>query len=260
MRQAAAPDGRPQAPSFDKRNELAQDHRPLHAAPTSRCATRAQIFSLLKLGLAVAAKPIQEVQFGDGRSRTRATAEFLVASAGRAARHASTSSSTPSRWREPRVELEANAAGEGVRRKTPQEEAQQELGRRPACEIAQSEGENQAIAAVRKVDFPFYFPKLRVTGGALRRHQSRAPTRSRTSSGKRHDAYRIVVSLGRGRASTTASRAWTWKRPPILDGPHDTRTVNGRKLSCYYDGRGCAWSPGGQARRLLRAQHAGAHD
>jgi hypothetical protein len=29
----------------------------------------------------------------------------------------------------------------------------------------------------------------------------------------------------------------TWKDPPILDGAHDTRTVNGRKLDLYYDGR-----------------------
>ncbi|MBA2512883.1 MAG: hypothetical protein H0V26_00925 [Solirubrobacterales bacterium] len=29
----------------------------------------------------------------------------------------------------------------------------------------------------------------------------------------------------------------TWREPPVLDDPTETRTVNGRKLSLYYDGR-----------------------
>jgi polyisoprenyl-teichoic acid--peptidoglycan teichoic acid transferase len=29
----------------------------------------------------------------------------------------------------------------------------------------------------------------------------------------------------------------TWKDPPILDGPHDERRINGRTYLVYYDGR-----------------------
>ena len=49
----------------------------------------------------------------------------------------------------------------------------------------------------------------------------------------------------------------TWREPPILDDPHEIRTVNGRKLELYYDGsrlRLVAWRT--KHGRLLGLQHA----
>jgi hypothetical protein len=56
----------------------------------------------------------------------------------------------------------------------------------------------------------------------------------------------MVVSLGVA-GEYYGIQGMEWRKPPILDGPHDTRTVNGRKLRIYYDGRRVrlvAWKSG----------------
>jgi polyisoprenyl-teichoic acid--peptidoglycan teichoic acid transferase len=99
----------------------------------------------------------------------------------------------------------------------------------------ESAGEDQAIAAKRHLDFPFYFPKLGVTGS---QYASSLPRwyRVRDELGRKHDAYRLVVSLGVA-GEFYGVQGMTWKKPPILDGPHDTVRMNKRKLMVFYDGR-----------------------
>ena len=81
--------------------------------------------------------------------------------------------------------------------------------------------------------------RSRATGVELRRHRAAARrTRSATRPARSTQAYRLVAARPGTPASTTASRALTWKAPPILDDPHATVTRNGRKL-----------------RALLRRQH-----
>ena len=46
----------------------------------------------------------------------------------------------------------------------------------------------------------------------------------------------MVVSLGVA-GEYYGVQGMTWRKPPILDGPHDTVRMNGRKLRVYYDGR-----------------------
>ncbi len=67
------------------------------------------------------------------------------------------------------------------------------------------------------------------------RPPSRACTRSRTSKGKKHKAYRLVLYAG-AYGEYYGVQGLTWRYPPILDDPDGTRTVNGRKLMLYYDG------------------------
>ena len=55
-------------------------------------------------------------------------------------------------------------------------------------------------------------------------------------NGKKHQAYRLVVSKGIV-GEYYGIQGMTWKAPPILDNPDDVRTVGGRKLRIYYDGR-----------------------
>ncbi len=102
-------------------------------------------------------------------------------------------------------------------------------------EEARAQGVDQAVLADPKLKFPFYFPTLRTTGAAY------AGTRPRTyritdEKGKRHEAYRLVVSKGLG-GEYYGIQGMTWKSPPILDNPDETRTVDGRKLQLYFDGR-----------------------
>ena len=81
--------------SFDKRNPLARIAGHYTTTDKSLRDTK-QLFSLLKLGLGVADKPIQQVPFGDGPDRGR-RARYLTVSDRRRSRTPSTTSSTRGR-------------------------------------------------------------------------------------------------------------------------------------------------------------------
>jgi LCP family protein required for cell wall assembly len=102
-------------------------------------------------------------------------------------------------------------------------------------EESRAQGVDQAVLADPKLDFPFYFPTLRTTGAAYAGTEPRIYT-IRDELKKKHKAYRLVLSKGLA-GEYYGVQGMTWKDPPILDGAHDTRTVNGRKLLLYYDGR-----------------------
>ena len=101
-------------------------------------------------------------------------------------------------------------------------------------EQAASEGENQAILAARKIDFPFYFPTLRTTNAAYQGTEPRTYT-IRDERRKKHDAYRLVLAKGVV-GEYYGIQGTTWRYPPIHDDPHTTVVRNGRKLMVYKDG------------------------
>jgi polyisoprenyl-teichoic acid--peptidoglycan teichoic acid transferase len=105
----------------------------------------------------------------------------------------------------------------------------------PGLEIAKTEGENQAIVGNNKVDFPFYYPTQRTTGAQYASPEPRTYS-IRDGKGKLHRAYRLVIKKG-SVGEYYGVQGMSWRAPPILDAPHDTETVNGRKLVIYYDGR-----------------------
>jgi LCP family protein required for cell wall assembly len=100
-------------------------------------------------------------------------------------------------------------------------------------EDARREGVDQAVLADPELDFPFYFPALRYRGSVY----AGKPRvyRLRDETGKRHDAYRIVVSKGI-QGEYYGVQGMTWKRPPILDDPDETRRIAGRQFQLFYDG------------------------
>ncbi len=102
-------------------------------------------------------------------------------------------------------------------------------------EEARSEGENQAIVAARKIDFPFYFPTLRSTNAAYQGQEPRTYTIKDEKKGK-HDAYRLVLAKGVV-GEYYGVQGMSWRFPPILDDPHETIVRNGRKLMVYRDGK-----------------------
>ena len=64
------------------------------------------------------------------------------------------------------------------------------------------------------------------------------PPRAYTIRGKRkrkYRAFRMVVSAGRI-GEYYGLQGTTWKNAPILSGPHEERTVGGRKVEVFYDG------------------------
>jgi polyisoprenyl-teichoic acid--peptidoglycan teichoic acid transferase len=102
-------------------------------------------------------------------------------------------------------------------------------------EEARAEGENQAILAARKIDFPFYFPTLRTSTAAYQGQEPRTYT-IRDERRKKHDAYRLVLAKGVV-GEYYGIQGTTWRYPPILDDPHETIVRNGRKLMMFRDGK-----------------------
>ena len=86
-----------------------------------------------------------------------------------------------------------------------------------------------------KLKFPFYFPTLRTNGAAYAGTEPRIYS-IRDEQGRKHEAYRLVVSKGLA-GEYYGVQGMTWKDPPILDNPDETRTSGSRKLQLYYDGR-----------------------
>jgi hypothetical protein len=105
----------------------------------------------------------------------------------------------------------------------------------PGLEVARREGEDQAIVGARRARFPFYFPTLRYRGSHYAGTEPRIYT-IRDETGKPHRAYRLVVSKGVV-GEYYGIQGTTWRDPPILDDPSETRRINGRKLELHYDGR-----------------------
>ena len=102
-------------------------------------------------------------------------------------------------------------------------------------EEARPQGVDQAVLADPKLDFPFYFPTLRTSTAAYAGTEPRIYT-IRDEEGKRHQAYRLVVSKGLA-GEYYGVQGMTWKDPPILDNPDETRTVGSRRFQLYFDGR-----------------------
>ena len=105
----------------------------------------------------------------------------------------------------------------------------------PGLEEAKAQGVDQAVLADPKLKFPFYFPTLRTSGAAYAGTEPRVYT-IRDEKGKKHEAYRLVVSKGLA-GEYYGIQGMTWKDPPILDNPDEMRESGGRKFQLYYDGR-----------------------
>jgi hypothetical protein len=108
-------------------------------------------------------------------------------------------------------------------------------------EDATRAGEDLAIVEGRKVPYGFYYPSKRLRGSSYAGHPSRV-YRIKDHEGKSHRAYRLVLYKGGG--EYYGVQGLDWKDAPILDAPHDERTVRGRKLQLYWAGsrlRMVAW-------------------
>ncbi|HEX7290379.1 MAG TPA: LCP family protein [Conexibacter sp.] len=110
---------------------------------------------------------------------------------------------------------------------------------------AQTEGEDYAIQ-LGAMRFPVYYPKLIVAG----RHYMQPARdangqlmyprayRIKATDGKMKAAYRLVVAYNTLEGDYYGIQGTTWTDPPILRNPSsDARTVNGKKLLLFYDGK-----------------------
>jgi LCP family protein required for cell wall assembly len=192
--------------------------------------SRSGILRLLKLAVFSASRPIQEVHF-----HAKIGPSFVYARQG-VIRKVVTQF----------LGVKASTGPKGVlRAKTPSDrrrQRRQDIG----LEFAPAPFKDQALQAVNdKVGvFPVYYPTKRVRGSLT--IGPPAVYTIDTRSGKHYPAYRIVIKknyVGEyyGLQGTTFTNA------PLLDQPHSSRTIRGRKYSLYADGsrlRLVAWRSG----------------
>jgi LCP family protein required for cell wall assembly len=109
---------------------------------------------------------------------------------------------------------------------------------------AQSSGEDYAIQ-LGAMRLPVYYPKLLTSGGQYMSPERDASGlleyprayRIKAPDGKMKAAYRLVVAEGED-GNYYGVQGTTWTNPPILRNPSaDTRTINGKHLLLFYDGK-----------------------
>jgi len=192
--------------------------------------SKQEVFKFAKTVLFTAGNPVREVRFRvtDAPDKVNLVAsqdmlretidEFMNAKA----------SAKPREESEP-TEADVQASKERARRRDNKPSSIKGL------EEARAEGENQAILASRKIDFPFFFPTLRTSTAAYQGQEPRT-YKIRDERRKKHDAYRLVLAKGIA-GEYYGIQGTTWRYPPILDDPHETIVRDGRKLMVYRDGK-----------------------
>ncbi len=95
-------------------------------------------------------------------------------------------------------------------------------------------GEDLAVLASKKLDFPFYFPG-QVTNRTQYVRDTPRVYRVQDEEGERHQAYRIVAAMGEP-GEYWGVQGLTWRDPPILANPDRIRREKGRELLLFYDG------------------------
>jgi hypothetical protein len=187
------------------------------------------LFRILKLVIFTAGKPIQEVQF-----RSSPAADNINVESSQRQLEATMdeffqvrASAKPRRTAKPTAR---DRAGLKTRKK-----------RRPArvagLEVARREGEDQALLAAKRSKMPFYFPTVRKARAAYAGKEPRIYG-IRDEKGRIQRAYRLVVHTGLT-GEYYGIQGTTWRDPPILDDPSETRIDprTGRRLELFYDGR-----------------------
>jgi LCP family protein required for cell wall assembly len=237
---------------FNRRHELARIFRRYIEVDRSLRSTR-QVFSLLKLAIAgvLDIREVRQVRFRAGELREQAglngepisyitatpdqigatVREFMRgprrrSSPASAARRRASASQSPA--------ASKRSAARRARRKRARRFRFTQVG---GLQNARAAGETHAIAARRRLDFPFYFPTRITSAGSYAGTDPMRIYSLRDEGGKLHRAYRLVLSTGKGVPQYYGVQGTTWKDPPILKGADAIREVAGRKLRIYEDGR-----------------------
>lgn len=193
-----------------------------------------EVLSLLKLGYESAQNPIQEVHFRAdiGESYVEASPEQLAETR---------QEFVEARGSGDRGDPEPRSGDRERRRETRKRSSEAFPG---TFEAAQA-GEDQAVQAavalsrLRPKDqtLPVYYPKLAAIGSAyVSETDTPRAYRIVDRSGERYKAYRLVVRY-EGLGQYYGIQGTTWKAPPILDNPSETRTMRGRDYDLFYDGK-----------------------
>ncbi|MEA2126418.1 MAG: polyisoprenyl-teichoic acid--peptidoglycan teichoic acid transferase [Solirubrobacteraceae bacterium] len=170
-----------------------------------------QLLSLLKLGLGVSGKPVQQIPFaqgGLGYSMINAVS-YLEASP-------ESIQSTVKRFLDPPAPAPTK----------------KKLKEPPLSGLSnwESLSKAQAAAAPHDAGFPLRYPFLGVSSGAY------TETAPRVYKLHGHGAYRLSVQISGKVGAYYGIQGMRWLHPPILDAPHRSVVIERRKLDLYFDG------------------------
>jgi hypothetical protein len=186
---------------------------------------RAEVLRLLKLALAAAGKPIQEIHFegeigpsfveASNRQVKKLVQQFL-----------NVQDSPGPRGKAP----DERPAHRPKRR---QRRADSSIGVYDASGIGMDQG-LQAVQAGAGGSLPVLYPTLLLNSSQFapppRVYKLMAP------DGKKYGAYRMVMRRTNANGEYYGLQGTTWKDPPILDSPTETRKVGGREYQLFFAG------------------------
>ena len=188
------------------------------------------VLRLLKLAYESSKNPVQEVQFaaeeeGDGSTDLTIGQETLRKTVNRFLN----AQASPN----PRGAAKQTS---GDKQRTKRQAKRRKPGIAPGTFSAPKPAEDIAIRLGVDLPFPTYYPKLAATGSTYQPDDSRAyDIYDKGKNRRRYRAYRIVVKAP-GVGQYYGIQGMSWKTPPILDNPSETRTINGRKYKLFFDG------------------------
>ena len=230
LRQARNQAGIRKLMSVGDRKHLARVFRRYFTVDRSFSSTQ-EIFSMLRLGLYLVQESpaVHEVRFRADQAENPALDTRLFASRDDLRRTVgefmnARSSAKPTQTAKPTA---ADEEARRLRRKRNRNRTAAVAG----LEEARAQGVDQAVLADPKLDFPFYFPSLRTNGAAYAGTEPRTYT-IRDETGKKHQAYRLVVSkqlVG----EYYGIQGTTWRDPPILDNPDEIRDIGRRRQAAH---------------------------
>jgi polyisoprenyl-teichoic acid--peptidoglycan teichoic acid transferase len=192
--------------------------------------SRSGILRLLKLAIFSASRPIQEIHF-----RAKVGPSYVTA-------RQSVVEKVVTQF----LGVKASKGPKGVLRAKNKRDRRRQRRQDIGLEFAPAPFKDQALQAVNdKVGvFPVYYPTKRVRGSLT--IGPPAVYSIQTRKRKRYPAYRIVVKKGYV-GEYYGIQGTTFKDAPLLDQPHSTRMIRGRKYQLYADGsrlRLVAWKDG----------------
>ena len=195
--------------TFSNRRALAKLAGRFVRTDRSLSESTKELLTLLKLGLGVASKPIQQVPFGLGRLEYTENFGSLLASddAIRA---------TVNRFLNPSDTPRANK-----KKRTPKVP--------PGVVNLSDAAAANAATLPKKAGIRVFYPRLGYEGAVYV-----DPPRAYRVGGEA--AYRMVVQVPNKIGEYYGIQGMKWTEPPILSGPRDDVTIEGRRLSVYADG------------------------
>jgi LCP family protein required for cell wall assembly len=181
--------------------------------------SRSSVLRLLELALASAGQPVREVQFAAKLGPSYVYARPAVVKR------------TVRRF----LAAQPSLGARGTAARTRSARRHHRRYSRTLVQNVAGMGKQEALNAVNQHArvFPLYYPTALTTTSEFA-DQPRVYDVV-TRNGTKYPSYRMVFSAG-FIGQYYGLQGTKWQDPPILDAPHETHTIHGRKFAYYYDG------------------------